>query len=156
MAYASPSSWSASVMMTSASLRASMIRLPGRLVGGRAHVEEEEGRHVARLAHARAVEPGGGRAAGAHVDARVDGRVQVEVLAVLETADGAVHLGADALELAAHLGQQARVVGERLAEELARVAREADLREPAPAAAVVADQVVPLVVEESVVVVRGD
>ena len=103
-------------MMTSASRVTSMMRRGGRssraasrgLVGRRAHVDEEERRDVALLAHARAVEPLRRRPPRAQLDARLDDGVQVEVLAVLEAAQRAVHLGADALELAAHLGHAGR------------------------------------------------
>jgi len=52
------------------------------------------------------------------------------------------------LELAAYLGQQLGVRRERLVEEVARVALERYLREPAPGVTIVADAVIPLVVEE--------
>ena len=124
------------------------------LVGRRAHVDEEERRDVALLALARLVELRRRRVAGAPIGARGDHRVEVEVLAVLEPVDHAIALGPDALELAAHLGQQVGVRGERLVEEVAGVALERDLGEPAPGVAVVADPVIPLVVEELAVAGR--
>src|SRR4029453_14784095 len=96
----------------------------------------------------RDVEAARRRQPGACVDARGDGGVEVEILAVLETAHGAVHLRPDALKLAPHLGDEARVVAQRLVEELAGVTVEVDLVQTAPAAAVVVDVVVPLVVAE--------
>ena len=85
---------------------------------------------------------------GATVGAGVDDRVQVEVLAILEAVHYAVALGTDALELAAHLGEQVGVLRHRPVEEVAGVALERQLAQMAPCGAVVADPVVPLVVDE--------
>src|SRR5690349_6645244 len=85
------------------------------------------------------------------IGARGYDRVEVEVLTVLEPVDDAVALGADALELAPDLGEELGMGRERLVEEIAGIARERNLAEPAPSAPVVADPVVPLVVEERAV-----
>src|SRR5262249_58617784 len=96
---------------------------------------------------ARAIEPRRRWAPSTAVGARVDDRIQIEVLPVLEAAQRTIHGRPDALELPAHLGDQAHVVRHRACEELPSVPRELALVEPAPAAPVVTDQLVPFVVE---------
>src|SRR5262249_35798707 len=66
-----------------------------------------------------------------------------------------VALRLQALELAAHFGQEVRVARERISEELSRVATEGDLFEVAPARPIVANRVVPLVVIEAAPLFRS-
>ena len=126
-----------------------LVRVGCGLVGGRAHVEQEQRRDVALLAPARwrrASRTTGCRARA--LDARVDDGVQVDDLAVLEAVDRPVALGPHALEVPAHLGDQVGVPCQRAVEEEARVAGELDLAELAPGGTVVVDDVIPLVVDE--------
>src|SRR5207247_10840846 len=78
------------------------------------------------------------------------------VRAGLEGGDGGVGARGGWVGRAAPPGEEACPVRQRLPEALARIPRAADLGEPAPAAPVVAVQVSPFVVEEGVVVLRGD
>ena len=105
-------------------------------------------RDVALLAPAAGVQLRGDRLPRAPLDARVDDRVQVDDLAVLEAEDRPVALGPQPLEVPAHLGDQVGVPCQRAIEEEARVAGELDLAELAPCGTVVVDDVIPLVVHE--------
>ena len=104
-------------MMTSASFVMSMMRWSAPVAVSSVEAlrsTQEEGRHVALLAPAAGVELGRPGPAGAMLDARVDDRVQVDHLAVLEPVHAPVALGPQALEVPAHLGHQLGVPPQRL------------------------------------------
>jgi len=152
-------------MITSASLVTSMIRRLAcrsvartpqallhprlqRLVGRRAHVEQEERGDVALFDATSHVEPRRRRAASAPLDARFDHCVEVEVLAVLEPSHLEIALGRKRWNCR-RTSEAVRVAHQRVVEEFARVPAELHLLEMAPARAVVADQIIPLVVVEA-------
>ena len=94
-----------------------------------AHVDEEQSVATSRSSRLRATYSSARRRQpGAPVDARRDGGVEIEVLAVLEPAHHAIHLrAARAGTGAAPRGSVGGVVAQRLREELAGVAVEVEL-----------------------------
>src|ERR1700693_679952 len=103
-----------------------------RLVGGGRHVEQEERRDVARFFLASLVEAAVGSLAHQARDASLDSAIDVDFLAVLESANHPIRRGADTLEVAAHAGQHLGVTDESVLEEIALVACQWNFAQPAP------------------------
>ena len=130
------------------------LRLAEGIGHGLAHrcreVDEKGRRDLAPRAVAPHVHAFARRHTGADVAAGLDGAVQVDLVAVRDLAHPLGGLGPDVLELPAHAPEQGAVtVVHGLQERGTRLAPQALLVEPAPAAQVAALVVVPLVVEEA-------
>ena len=116
-------------------------------LGRGGHVDEEDRRDVARVAHEADEEPIRGRAPGGEIGAGLDRRVEVDLVAVALSAHEAL-AGAHRLEGAADARERAAVGADDARDLLRAAVRELELAQRAPAAAEARAPEVPLVVDE--------